>query len=42
MCISEDNAFSKDAIEQWALEKGYKLSWPSRIMIDKYLNTGEI
>jgi hypothetical protein len=26
MCIAEDNAFSKEAIEQWALDNGYKLS----------------
>jgi hypothetical protein len=42
MCIEQDNAFSREAIEQWALEYGYKLSWPSRIMIDKYLNNGEL
>lgn len=42
MCIAEDNAYSKEAIEQWALDNGYKLSWPSRILIDKYLNTGEL
>ena len=42
MCIAEDSAFSKDAIEQLALDNWYKLAWPSRIMIDKYMNTSEL
>ena len=42
MCIAEDNAFSKEAIEQWAIDEWYKLSWPSRVMIDKYLNSWEL
>lgn len=42
MCIAQDNAFSKEAIEQWAIDNWYKLSWPSRVMIDKYLNSWEL
>jgi len=38
-CIEADNAYSKEAIEQWATDNGYKLSWPSRAMIEKYLTT---
>jgi hypothetical protein len=42
MCIAQDNAYSKEAIEQWAIDNWYKLSWPSRVMIDKYLNSWEL
>lgn len=38
-CIEADNAYSKEAIEQWATDNGYRLSWPSRTMIEKYLTT---
>jgi len=42
MCIAQDNAYSKEAIEQWAIDNWYKLSWPSIVMIDKYLNSWEL
>lgn len=41
-CIAEDNAFSKASIEEWAKDNWYTLSWPSRAMIDKYLNQWEL
>lgn len=41
-CIKADNAYSMDAIEAWATDNWYKLSWPSRAMIQKYLSSWEI
>ena len=42
LCIQEDNAYSKESIESWAKDNWYTLSWPSRTMIDKYLNSWEL
>lgn len=41
-CIKADNAYSMKAIESWALDNWYKLSWPSRTMIEKYLTSWEL
>lgn len=41
-CIKEDNAFSQASIEEWAKDNGYKLSWPSRVMISKYLTSWDL
>ena len=41
-CIQAWNAYSKEAIEQWATDNGYKIGSPSRAMIDKYLSNGEL
>lgn len=41
-CVAEWFWYSKEAIEQWAKDNSYRLSWPSRSLIDAYLSTGEL
>lgn len=41
-CIEADNAYSLESISAWANDNGYKLSNPSRAMIEKYLTKWEL
>lgn len=41
-CIKADNAYSMEAIEAWAKDNWYRMSWPSRVMSQKYLDNWEL